>query len=581
MIGVEAVEAASNVKEQGTFPRQDQRYDAVVVGSGFGASAAACRLAQAGRRVIVLERGRSYPPNSFPRSPRGIAANMWDPRSGLYGMFDVWAFGKMESLVSSGLGGGSLIYANVLLRKDKAWFVDDDPGKPRRPWPISYDDLEAHYEAAEAMLGAQRYPFEHAPYSATPKTAEMRKAAANLALDWQLPHLAVTFANPGRPPALSEPIVEDHPNLHGAQRLTCRLCGECDIGCNDGAKNTLDYNYLSRAGDAGAEIFTLCEVKRIEPEPSGGFRVGFVVHNPPVQGELHWVHSERLVLGAGTFGSTYLLLRNRAAFPRLSPALGTRFSGNGDLLTFLRHATRTVDGVKVPRPLNPEFGPVITSAIRMPDTLDGGGDVGRGFYLEDGGNPAFLDWVIQTAGAPWIAARALRFAARRFLAHARGKSRANLSNDVSKLIGGNGSATSLPLLAMGRDVADGVMFLRGGDLALDWSSSASAPYFDRVEDTVHKVASALGASLANTPLWAFKRLITVHPLGGVPMGADPASGVVDGWGEAFGYPGLHVVDGSVMPGPVGPNPSLTIAAFAERAAGRIVSGAPEPGRGAP
>lgn len=135
------------------------------------------------------------------------------------------------------------------------------------------------------------------------------------------------------------------------------------------------------------------------------------------------------------------------------------------------------------------------------------------------------------------------------------------------------SATMLPVLCMGRDIPNGTMSLRGDDLDLDWTTASSDTYFARVEDTLAHIAEVLGAEVANTPLWLFKRVITVHPLGGVPMGADPGVGVVDGWGEAFAYPGLHVVDGSVMPGPVGPNPSLTIAAFAERAAAHIVGGA--------
>jgi cholesterol oxidase len=553
------------------------RFDAIVVGSGFGASVAACRLAQAGREVLVLERGRSFPPGSFPRSPRLLAQNLWDPGNGLYGMFDVWSFRGIEALVSSGLGGGSLIYANVLIRKDPAWFVDDIPGQPERPWPVTYRDLEPHYEAAEAMLGAQRYPFDVAPYSSTAKTEAMRYAASQLDLDWQLPNLAVTFANPGRPPVPSEPITEERPNLHGLPRHTCRLCGECDIGCNDGAKNTLDYNYLSRAVDAGAVIRTLSQVRDIQPA-EGGFLVTYILRDPEVApgaaGERHTVFADRLIVGAGTFGSTHLLLRNHSAFPHLSPALGTRFSGNGDLLTFLLHSQRQVEGTAVPRPLNPEFGPVITSAIRMPDTLDGKGDVGRGFYVEDGGNPQFLDWVTQSAGAPLVVARLAEFLARRVWAHATGNPRSNISTNISRLIGGGvTSATMLPVLCMGRDIPDGNMTLRGGDLELDWTTSSSASFFDRVERTLDNIADSLGATLANTPLWLFKRVITVHPLGGVPMGADHEKGVVDEWGEAFGYPGLHVVDGSVMPGPVGPNPSLTIAAFAERAAAHIVGSA--------
>ncbi len=552
----------------------EEHFDVVVVGSGFGASASACRLAQAGRSVLVLERGRSYPPGSFPRSPRGLAANLWDPSAGLYGMFDLWAFRGIESVVSSGLGGGSLIYANVMLRKDPAWFVDDAPDRPPRPWPVTYADLEPYYEAAEAMMGVQRYPFDVAPYSATAKTAATRYAADVLGLDWQLPPLAVSFASPGQPPVPGQPLAEEHPNLHGKARTTCSLCGECDLGCNTGAKNTLDYTYLSRAADAGAQIRTLCEVRRIDRRGSdGGYRVGYLHRDPDSQRAPRTVAvtADRLIIGAGTFGSTYLLLRNRAAFPALGPALGTRFSGNGDLLTFLLHSQRTVEQSAVPRPLDPEFGPVITSAIRMPDTLDGHGPAGRGFYIEDGGNPAFLDWLVQAGDAPSMTLRLGRFAARRLWSHLRGRPLSNISGDISGLLGGGiASATALPVLAMGRDIPNGTMRLRDGYLELDWATSGSAAYFDRVEATMREIARVLGASLANTPLWLFKRLITVHPLGGVPMGASPDCGVVDQWGESFAYPGLHVVDGSVMPGPVGPNPSLTIAAFAERAASRIL-----------
>src|SRR5690606_31295428 len=128
------------------------------------------------------------------------------------------------------------------------------------------------------------------------------------------------------------------------------------------------------------------------------------------------IHADRLVLGAGTFGTSLLLLRNRAAFPGISPTLGTRFCGNGDLLTFIRRATLP-DGA--PRPLDPSVGPVITSATRFADTLDGQGDVGRGFYVEDGGNPAFLDWLTEAINAPALTARSLAFVAGRAWDHLR------------------------------------------------------------------------------------------------------------------------------------------------------------------
>ena len=378
-------------------------FDVVVVGSGFGGSVSAYRLAAGGLSVCVLERGHPWPPNSFPRDPTRLARNLWDPDHGLYGMFDVWSFRGLEGVVSSGLGGGSLIYANVLIRKDERWFVKEDSKQPGYEyWPLTRADLDPHYDAVEKMLNAQSYPFDLAPYSATTKTQAMKQAASALGLEWQLPRLAVTFANKDRPPALGECIEGEPPNLHGATRVTCRLCGECDIGCNFGAKNTLDYNYLSRAKDQGAVIRTLSEVKRIDSDPRGGYVVTYVQHDstgsPGRSPSSAAIHADKLILAAGTFGSPYLLLRNRAAFPALSPALGTHFSGNGDLLTFIDQA-RGPDGQ--PRSLDPSIGPVITSAIRVADELDGTGVHGRGFYVEDGGNPAFLDYLEGLSSAPF------------------------------------------------------------------------------------------------------------------------------------------------------------------------------------
>src|SRR5512139_3170872 len=148
----------------------EPEFDVVIVGSGFGGSVMAHRLAEEHLNVCVLERGRPYPPGSFPRSPLGYRDNFWDPPSGLHGMFDVWSFRSLEALVASGLGGGSLIYSNVLLRKDPAWFVRYESDGTRTPWPITRDDLERHYDAVERMLSPAPFPFEVAPFSDTGKT---------------------------------------------------------------------------------------------------------------------------------------------------------------------------------------------------------------------------------------------------------------------------------------------------------------------------------------------------------------------------------------------------------------------------
>ena len=561
-----------------------EHFDAVVVGSGFGGSVTACRLAQAGQRVLVLERGKPYPPGSFPRSPLGLKNNFWDPSQGLHGMFDLWSFEGLEALVSSGLGGGSLIYANVMIRKDPKWFVKEEPGPGYEHWPVTYDDLEPHYERAEAMLGATPYPFDRAPYDATSKTLAYKAAAEELGRDWFLPNLAVTFApEPGAEPVPGEPISEARPNIHGRTRQTCRLVGECDIGCNFGAKNTLDYTYLTAAQHAGAEIRTRCEVRGFEPRDEGGYAVRFVEHDPHREAQRtdtkalprQTVTAERLILAAGTLGSTYLLLRNRAAFPRLSAALGTRFSGNGDLLTFaVRCAEVDEAGRDKPRVIDPGYGPVITSAIRVPDELDGG--EGRGFYLQDAGFPEFGNWLLQAADSPGVIGRlapgVIARLVRRFL---RRDTDTSLGAEISSLFGDCGlSAGVLPLLGMGRDIPDGRMRLTAGDqLQVDWRKHGrSAEYYDRVRDVSRQLSDGLGATFLDTVLWHLNRVITVHPLGGCPMGRNHQEGVVDSNGEVFGYPGLHIADGSVMPGPVGPNPSLTIAAVADRCADAILEG---------
>jgi cholesterol oxidase len=550
----------------------DERFDAVVVGSGFGGSVMTYRLAEAGLRVCCLERGKAYPPGSFPRSPYGTSRNLWDPSAGLHGIFNLWEFSGLGALVASGLGGGSLLYSNILIRKDRATFVDTEDER----WPIGYDDLEQHYERHEAMLRAEPYPLAET----TPKTVALREAAATLGLEWFLPKLAVTFAPDGVTPVPGEPVLGEHANLHGRTRSTCRLCGECNIGCNFGSKYTLDFNYLSFAKlRHGAEIRTRCEVRSFAPRPGGGYEVEYVDHADAVEGApptpapaARTIHADRLVLAAGTFGSTYLLLRNRAALPLLGDRLGSRFCGNGDLLTFAtRTHVRGRDGRR-PRVVEPGYGPVITSTIRVPDALDGG--PGRGFYLQDGGYPELINWVAEAADQPGAAIRALRLAWRMIRLWLRLGGSSDIGADVSRFLGSASlSASTLPMFSMGRDTPNGLMRLgEGGLLEIDWSKDGS-PVFEEIRHTARAVAEALDGTFNDNVPWWIGRVITVHPLGGCPMGESERDGVVDAFGRVFGYPGLVVADGSVMPGPTGPNPSDTIAALAHRFADRLIADA--------
>ena len=558
----------------------EMHYDAVIVGSGFGGSVMAYRLAEAGLQVCLLERGKPYPPNSFPRSPYGIKSNFWNPSEGLYGLFNVWSFEGINSIVSSGLGGGSLIYANVLLRKEEKWFVKEDIHLGGYEyWPVSRADLDPHYDCVEKMMNGQQYPFGRPPYNKTSKTIAFKQAADQLHLDWSLPKLAVTFHNEGDAPIPGEPIREEHPNIHGRIRYTCRLCGECDIGCNYGSKNTLDYTYLSIAHRLGAEIRTLCEVRSFEPI-EGGYAIHYVQHDLGNEGQklathdptvlpIQTITADRLILSAGTFGSTYLLLKNRSAFPHLSNLLGTRFSGNGDLINFAFRCSDTSRGIRVPRIIDGSHGPVITSSIRFADHLDGG--EGRGFYIQDAGYPEFVNWMLQVFDSPSAINQALHTAKHLIDEWLHRDLQTDLSGYVSDLFGTcELSSGLLPLLGMGRDIPNGKMTLQDNMLYLDWVKDASTPYLKRLREKMIAISDALGAEFVDDPLWYFSRVVSAHPLGGNPMGRDISEGVVNSYGEVFNYPGFYIADGSIMPGPVGANPSLTIAALADRFADRII-----------
>jgi cholesterol oxidase len=565
-------------------------YDAVVIGSGFGGSVVAYRLAREGRSVMVLERGQPYPPGAFARTPNQLRTGLWAPRIGRYGLLDLWAFDHLDVAVASGLGGGSLIYANVMLRKDERTFVRenlDDGGV--EDWPVTRAQLERHYDAVEEMQRPQRFPLGAGPpYSDTRKTLAMLEAANAMKLPVELPPLAILFAPSGNEaPVPGTPIGTPADNLHGMPRSTCRLCGECDLGCNYGAKNTLDFTYLNEALRAGAEIRTCCEVRTIARRDSrdgpagehgpGGYRVGYRQHlevrdgHPahlldPVSESAREVLAREVVLAAGAVGTTYLLLSNRATLPGLSPALGTRVSSNGDYIGWVRNCRAGGS----PRYLNPSVGPVITAAIKVDERAS---SCGRGFLLQDAGAPSFADWLWHTSEVPGDVWRARWALLRRLIGRLRGRRDTDASELVALMLGdAHASAAMMPVLGMGRDIPNGRYRLRGSRLELDWRIDPSAGYFDAMRARFEQLAGALGGEFTRDPLDRRHRAIAAHPVGGCPMGTDARHAVVDRHGRVYGQPGLWIADGSVLPGPVGVNPSFTIAALADRFADEMLGG---------
>jgi cholesterol oxidase len=515
--------------------------DVVIIGSGFGGSVTACRLAAAGAKVVVLERGRRWSPATFPRKPEDPW--LWDDQhpERRHGWFDFRVFPNMSVVQGAGVGGGSLVYANISIEALPDTFTSG--------WPpeITFSELKPHYDTVGRMLGVKRVPANQIPE----RTKLLREGAekAGYGNRFRQLELAVTFdeAWPAdAPDRYDTRHSKKRVNEHGIEQGTCVHLGNCDIGCDVNARNTLDLNYLASAEKNGADVRPLHIARQISPSPDG-YEVRFekIVGNALQPGT---IKARRVVVAAGSLGSTDLLLKSRAAgtLPNLSPRLGLAWSSNGDFLTPAIHPMRD-------QAVMPTRGPTITAAI---DLLDGEYQ-GKAIFIEDGGLPdlgrMFLD---KLATEPHTDPRAQRLAA----------------TLLPLLAGGGLLQNIMPWFAQARDAADGRLRLENGRLTLDWDVTASEETISAVA-SMHQKLAVLTAGIPLTPLpWTIGRdLITPHPLGGCNMGTSAANGVVDHAGQVFNYPGLFVADGAVVPKAIGLNPSRTIAALAEHIAAGIAA----------
>jgi cholesterol oxidase len=514
-------------------------FDAIVIGSGFGGAVSGARLAEAGYRVLILERGRRWGVADFPRA----AGDMWTwdhahPEH-RHGWFDFRQFPHMTVVQGAGVGGGSLVYANIS--------VEAKPDTFTAGWPpeITFDALAPHYERVGRTMNVQKVPEAQWPA----RTRLLKEAAEKLGYGdrFRPLELAVTFdkdwsyhqPDPHNP-AKSKAVV----NAQGVSQGTCVHLGDCDIGCDVRARNTLDLNYIPIATQHGAVVKPLHLVRRIAPVDVGyEVRYDEIAGGALVPGS---VTGRMVIVAAGSMGSTELLLRCRTdadALPGISPRLGAGWSSNGDFLTPAIHLGRNIQ---------PNRGPTITAAV---DLLDGAFR-GEPLFIEDGGLPDIAD-----AGLRRLAARdgaddrerALIATVRLFL-------RVGLLSSV------------MPWFAQSRDAADGQLSLVDDRLFLAWDSTRSKRTIDAVA-AMHQQMALRTGGMPLTPLtWTTcGDLITPHPLGGCNMGLSADHGVVDHKGEVFGYPNLFVADGAIVPKALGLNPSRTIGALAELIAARIVA----------
>ena len=578
-------------------------FDVLIVGSGYGGAVAAAELAgcrEGGRSldVCVLERGREYLPGAFPSRmadlPGHVRGSVGERVRGGEALLDIRAGGDVSVVLANGLGGGSLINAGVMCRPEPAIFEDARWPASLRRWEAGQEPLAAHYLAAERLLGAR--------VGAGPSEAlnTIRRHQANV----RLPKRAVLDAIGGAQDAALSVAMQDGQTTSGGVRLeACKLCGDCAMGCNYGAKESLDTNLLVKAFHAGARIYcgaTVLRLQRPEPGPQAAPIEALwcvqVTHTEEKlrlrEGGPRWITARKVILAAGALGSTEILLRSRRepAGPRFSELLGRRFSTNGDMAVIGYNYTGTAEAGAIANEDDPpevrQVGPTITGMIRV--------------QVHIGGQPKTL--LIQEMSVAGPLRRMFE----------EGVATADVLQGLGEFDGSrhkDGHPVDDPFAVqpakfrrtsafavMGDDGAAGTLRLGDaagdwsgdGHITVDWPGANRLPLFDAQVAAVAALTERLrgkGRTLAN-PLWrpltpsvekltgVRGPLLTVHPLGGCAMGEDVRTGVVDDCGQVFDpaahgdprfHAGLLVLDGSIVPMALGANPALTIAALALRA----------------
>ena len=534
-------------------------YDAIVIGSGYGAGVAASRMARMGLAVAVLERGREFPIGEFPDSAPDAMQEFQYTLEGTHhgrrnGLYDLHVGRDMHALVGCGLGGTSLINANVSLPPDpRVW---EDP-----IWPhdlFTDDTLNQGFDRAKAML-------RPLPYPGTPKLPKLdRLAEAAKRLD-------VPLSNPPINVAFTA-----GPNAAGVNQPACNGCGDCCSGCNVGAKTTVQMTYLPDAFNHGAEIFTDATVRHLRKE-DGRWRISYVVTS---QRRDHFQQPERtitaeiVVVGAGSLGSTEILLRSQKQGLAVSDRLGQSFTGNGDVLAFAWNGEKPVDAIGIGEPPKANAtppGPCITGAL----DLRGNGPLNDGMIIEEGVMPSGLAEIL-----PGIFNVGGKLFGKNTTSGYMDAFQESIRRNESWLLGAYRGAMNhtATYLVMAHDGAGGRIALDDDRAHIHWPEASSQQVYKRIEDKLIEVSTANSATYIRNPIqntFLGKTLITVHPLGGCGMGTDRTLGVVDQKCRVFDaspgaapnavHDGLYVVDGATVPRPLGVNPLMTITALAERA----------------
>ena len=552
-------------------------YDVVIVGSGYGGGVAASRMARAGQKVCVFERGKELRPGEYPNTIVEAAKEAQFDLPGKHigsetGLFDIRVNDDVNVVLGCGLGGTSLINANVSIMADPRVFEDECWPQLIRDEAVSISSqlldpavsiettengnlLQQGFQRAISMLKPVQYPAQGEELA---KMHAHKKSASYMSEKFCRTPINVTF--------------EDGLNHVGVEQAACTLCGDCVSGCNYGAKNTTLMNYLPDASNHGAEIYTEISVTRVA---KAGDR--WRVYYQPVSSGRDkfdapemFVFADKVVLAAGTLGSTEILLRSKQAGLSLSAQLGESFTGNGDVLAFGYNNDEEIDGIGFGHHKVGEYsavGPCISSVIDARAKVD----LDQGMIIEEGSMPGALSSVLpgflsstakifgEDTDSGFI--DKLQEQARVMDSAIRGPYHGAVNNTQTYLV-------------MAHDGSDGQMELKDDRLRVNWQNVGEKPIFKKIEGKIRQCAKSLGGTYIPNPIWNEmfdNRLVTVHPLGGCSLSDSAEAGVVNHKCQVFSgeagddvYSGLYVCDGAIIPRSLGANPLLTITALAER-----------------
>lgn len=518
-------------------------YDVIVIGSGFGGSVSALRLAEKGHRVLVMEAGKRWRAGDFPKSNWATHKYLWMPRLFFYGIQRLSLLKDVLILSGAGVGGGSLVYANTLLVPPERAFQKGWPAG--RNWQAA---LAPHYETARRMLGVVRNPHLWEGDKALRQYAEsLGRADTFHATD-----VGVLFGD-GAGKDVGDPFFGGE----GPARTTCNHCGGCMVGCRFGAKNTLDRNYLHFAEKLGVTILPETQATLISPLPGGGYRVDTEKPTRFLFRRGESLTARRVVLAAGVLGTLDLLFRCRqkGTLQNLSPRLGRMVRTNSEAI--LGATARSGDkdysrGIAITSGFHPDEDTHV-EVVRYPRGSDAMSLLAT--LLTDGGSRLTrpLKWLWNCVKQPM---------------------------DFLRSLVPFGWARKTTILLVMQTVDSHMEihrprrwwwpFSRG----LSSREAPGAPAVPRYIPAANEAARGVARVVNGYPQSALNEVVlnvptTAHILGGACMGKDPQDGVIDGNNEVFGHPGLYVVDGAMVPANLGVNPSLTITAMAEHAMARM------------